>query len=436
MLRVYILSKYNIRSLNGVLFQWKNITVKSYLSDLSSSDSSSSSDSDSDTEKPESKEKYVKNSAASNGNNLGSFLNNMIQQAVSTKRVSDTSIVRNTSSENMKQETTKTANTTDLTEYVNNMIKARKLEKTIDVAIQPKKKSKDLLNKDKHMSYEKKLISAAENVANILGGDKTKTTSDLLEKVLASREVLKKEQLANTLKEDIRSPKHEEQQTNNNYSKKKSIIHTLLTEYNQQSQNKKNFNKQVVENSITKQLLNNNKTSTEQLQNNNLKKSSIRQDINLWNGEPSRIFEDIGRASQNVPELKTWAALEERELKALTTYPPANIFQELILWTEQGKLWKFPIDNEQGMEEEQNVHFAEHVFMERHLKEWCPKSGPVRHFMELVCNGLSKNPYLTVQEKINHIMWYKDFFESKQDLLQELGAIQETFPDKVKEIKE
>lgn len=49
-----------------------------------------------------------------------------------------------------------------------------------------------------------------------------------------------------------------------------------------------------------------------------------------------------------MPELKTWAALEQRELKALTTYPPANVFQELILWTEQGKLWKFPIDNEQG----------------------------------------------------------------------------------------
>lgn len=73
-----------------------------------------------------------------------------------------------------------------------------------------------------------------------------------------------------------------------------------------------------------------------------------RQDIDLWNGKPSRIFENIGVASQDIPELKTWMALKQRELKALTTYPPANIFQELILWTEQGKLWKFPIDNEQG----------------------------------------------------------------------------------------
>ncbi|XP_070150055.1 small ribosomal subunit protein mS31 [Polyergus mexicanus] len=420
MLPVYVLSKYNIKSLNGALFQWRNITVRL----CSSSSDSSSSDSDSDTEKAKSK-KNIKNSAPSdNRNNLGNFLNNMIQQTISTKIARDTGTVKDTCSENTKQETTKTENATDLTEYINNMMKARKLEKTIDVAIQPKKKSKNSLNKA--MSYEKKLISAAENVASTLGGDKTKTTSDLLQKVLASRvEILREEQLVKTnLKEDAKSPKREEQQTNNKYSEKKSIIHALLEEYNKQP---------VVENSIAKQLLNNIKISE---QNNDLKKSRVRQDIDLWNGEPSRIFENMGITSQNIPELKTWAALEQREFKALMTYPPANIFQELILWTEQGKLWKFPIDNEQGMEEEQNIHFSEHVFMERHLKEWCPKSGPVRHFMELVCTGLSKNPYLTVQEKINHIMWYKDFFESKQDLLQELGAIQKPFPDKTKEIKE
>lgn len=42
---------------------------------------------------------------------------------------------------------------------------------------------------------EKKIISAAKDVANTLGGDKTKTASDLLEKVLASRmKTLRKEQ--------------------------------------------------------------------------------------------------------------------------------------------------------------------------------------------------------------------------------------------------
>lgn len=74
--------------------------------------------------------------------------------------------------------------------------------------------------------------------------------------------------------------------------------------------------------------------------------------------------------------------------------------------------------------------------MERHLKGWCPKSGPIRHYMELVCTGLSKNPYLTVEEKISHIMWYKDYFKSKQDLLQDLEAIKTPFPDEVEQIAE
>lgn len=71
--------RYNIRPLNGV-YQWRNITVRlcSSSSDSSSSDSSSS-ESDSDSEKTKSP-KYAKNSAASNNkDNLGSFLNNMIQ---------------------------------------------------------------------------------------------------------------------------------------------------------------------------------------------------------------------------------------------------------------------------------------------------------------------------------------------------------------------
>lgn len=77
-------------------------------------------------------------------------------------------------------------------------------------------------------------------------------------------------------------------------------------------------------------------------------------DIDIWNGEPSEQFKDMRPTPSNVPELKTWKKLEENELKALTTYSPANIFQEMILWTEQGKLWKFPIDNEQGF----NLYFC------------------------------------------------------------------------------
>lgn len=45
---------------------------------------------------------------------------------------------------------------------------------------------------------------------------------------------------------------------------------------------------------------------------------------------------------------KTWQRLYKRDLRLATTHPPSNYFQQMILWTEQGKLWKFPIDNEQG----------------------------------------------------------------------------------------
>lgn len=89
-----------------------------------------------------------------------------------------------------------------------------------------------------------------------------------------------------------------------------------------------------------------------------------------------------------------------------------------MLWTDQGKLWKFPIDNEQGLDEEARISFTEHIFLDKHLEPWCPKKGPLRHFMELVCVGLSKNPYYTVQQKREHIEWFRDYFEEKKEILQ------------------
>lgn len=75
------------------------------------------------------------------------------------------------------------------------------------------------------------------------------------------------------------------------------------------------------------------------------------------------------------------------------------------------------------MEEEQNVYFAEHVFLEKYLESWCPTKGPIRHFMELVCVGLSKNPYVSVQDKKEHIEWFQEYFNDKKQLLREIGAL-------------
>lgn len=140
--------------------------------------------------------------------------------------------------------------------------------------------------------------------------------------------------------------------------------------------------------------------------------------VDLFGAEPLGIF----TSSKGIPResLEIWDYLEKRELRLAVTHPPSNYFQKMALWTEQGKLWRFPIDNEQDIGPESDVDFTEHIFLEEQLEPWCPKKGPVRHFMELVTVGLSKNPYLSVQEKQEHIHYYKEYFESKKELLKQI----------------
>ena len=63
--------------------------------------------------------------------------------------------------------------------------------------------------------------------------------------------------------------------------------------------------------------------------------------------------------------------------------------------------------------------FHEHIFLEPLLADF-PTKGPLRHFMELVCVGLSKNPYVTVAEKRQHIAWFKTYFAEKKHILDEV----------------
>ena len=74
--------------------------------------------------------------------------------------------------------------------------------------------------------------------------------------------------------------------------------------------------------------------------------------------------------------------------------------------------------NVTGWEEEANVSFEDHIFLEDLLEDF-PKKGPVRHFMELVTTALSKNPYLTVAQKHEHIDWYRKYFEEKKSVIEE-----------------
>ncbi|XP_029336543.1 28S ribosomal protein S31, mitochondrial-like, partial [Mus caroli] len=53
------------------------------------------------------------------------------------------------------------------------------------------------------------------------------------------------------------------------------------------------------------------------------------------------------------------------------------------------------------------------------LAVYFPKQGPIRLFMELVTCGLSKNPYLSVKQKVEHIEWFRNYFNEKRDILKE-----------------
>ncbi|TWW74838.1 28S ribosomal protein S31, mitochondrial [Takifugu flavidus] len=112
-----------------------------------------------------------------------------------------------------------------------------------------------------------------------------------------------------------------------------------------------------------------------------------------------------------------WDVEFANQLSVSINHQARNGLEEMIQWTKEGKLWKYPINNEDGLEEEASVSFYEHVFLEKHLEEGFPRQGPVRHFMELVVVGLSKNPYLTVQQKKDHIFWFRDYFSEKQEIL-------------------
>ncbi|NWX63883.1 RT31 protein, partial [Promerops cafer] len=122
-------------------------------------------------------------------------------------------------------------------------------------------------------------------------------------------------------------------------------------------------------------------------------------------------------ALKTVSSPTIWDLEFAKELAAVTAQPPRNGFEEMIQWTKEGILWEFPIDNEVGMEDDAEFH--EHIFLEKHL-EGFPKQGPIRHFMELVICGLSKNPYLSVKQKVEHIEWFQKYFEEKKELLQEI----------------
>ncbi|XP_061753618.1 28S ribosomal protein S31, mitochondrial [Nerophis ophidion] len=148
----------------------------------------------------------------------------------------------------------------------------------------------------------------------------------------------------------------------------------------------------------------------------------VRKKKGLFTGKKLNIFSlpaDEDKVTETVARPTLWDVDLAKQLSSSANQMPRNAFETMIIWTKEGKLWQYPIDNEACFDEDARVPFHEHVFLDKHLEEGFPKQGPVRHFMELVVIGLSKNPYLTVQQKKEHISWFRDYFNQKQDVLKE-----------------
>ncbi|KAM7358139.1 mitochondrial ribosomal protein S31 [Cochliomyia hominivorax] len=292
--------------------------------------------------------------------------------------------------------------------------------KRSEVVAKPGEANKKKKLQQKQEVESKDIFAAAKKVASLLGDEKQQqqqTESELLTRLLGGKPSSKEEQKSATtpstnesdislselivgMKIDRRQPQKEHSATRSDY-----VRRTLAAKGKQQQQNKRqDYSKE--------------RRPVQRKREAELYTGSV----NLFGGAPLGIFTDPSTLKDTTDLLPTWSYLQEQALKVQVSHPPSNYFDKLARWTEQGKVWRFPIDNEQDWLDEHDVDFSEHIFLEQHLEGWCPNRGPVRHFMELVCVGLSKNPYITAKEKKDHILWYKEYFESKKDILRELMA--------------
>ncbi|XP_065060446.1 small ribosomal subunit protein mS31-like [Rhopilema esculentum] len=99
----------------------------------------------------------------------------------------------------------------------------------------------------------------------------------------------------------------------------------------------------------------------------------------------------------------------QREVKdSVPKLGPSDGFEAIMLNSE--KMWKFPVDNEEGLDEKENSNFEDHVFLDHYL-DLFPEKGQIRKFMELVITGLQQNPFCTVEQKIEQINWFKTYFD-------------------------
>lgn len=66
----------------------------------------------------------------------------------------------------------------------------------------------------------------------------------------------------------------------------------------------------------------------------------------------------------------------------------------------------------------------DHVFLEPYWKkQQVPSSKSIEAFMELVLTGLSKNPYMSVAKKREHIDWFGHYFKEQMSSIGKYKSI-------------
>ncbi|KAK6169338.1 hypothetical protein SNE40_020412 [Patella caerulea] len=248
---------------------------------------------------------------------------------------------------------------------------------------------------------EEELKSAVKSVAKSISGDEKQTERDLLQQLLKQTKV-------------VSHSVSEVKPTTTPTSRDLLVNMTVKRFTEDQFENKGK--------SRIKTTRNNNENNRSGQQS-RLVREGARTKYELFEGPDLGIFDPPSKQSAPaVPgeydRTKTLRHKLEEEIRAKSSTPPSNAFQEMIRWTEDEKLWTFPINNEAGMKEEAKVGFHEHVFLDDQIADF-PRKGPIRHFIELVVVGLSKNPYLSVSAKHEHINWFRQYFKEKEPVLRE-----------------
>ena len=63
------------------------------------------------------------------------------------------------------------------------------------------------------------------------------------------------------------------------------------------------------------------------------------------------------------------------------------------------------------------------VFLDKHL-EGLPRDGPLGLFFEAAADGLSQNPFISLDEKLEHLEWFRQYFVKYEEDLLNMDAVQ------------